>query len=74
MSNDDWRAWRRFVFWAVVLGTIWTASDRRNYAERGRSYQPPELADCELTWLGRQCSGVEVDNDNKYAGDSRAEW
>jgi len=63
MSSEDWRVFRAVVLWGSIIGLVYTAMDSRNYAERGRSYQPPQLTD------------DESDNDSKHAGDSsRREW
>jgi len=73
MSAFDWRTFRAVVLWGSLIGLIYTAMDGSNYAERGRGYTPPELADCVMTWTGRYCRG-EAESDSRYAGDSRRGW
>jgi hypothetical protein len=64
MSSEDWWVFRAVVVWGVLIGTVYTAMDGSNYSARGRSYQPPQLAGCVMTWGGRYCRGVEGEHED----------
>jgi len=74
MSAFDWRTFRAVVLWGSLIGLVYTAMDGRNYSERGRSYQPPQLAGCEYTPLGRVCRGTEGDRENDDSESYAREW
>jgi len=75
MSSEDWRVFRAVVVWGVLIGMVYTAMDSGNYAERGRGYEPSQLAGCVMTWNGRYCSGADRDVDTDSDSESYArEW